>query len=330
VCYKREAERKTDWTLMQTRALLPALRATPYSTPSRIIWTGSLEAREAKYTPSDFQCVDAVKSPKPYDSCKYQCEIAALGMEELLNRSRLRTQPGTPLPLGNGEQETTSTASRSASGVLEPKSFLAHPGVVASSIFADSLNMFMAICMKFVFYLARWTLSEHHNIDGYKGAVAASHVALAPSSHLNTSLRYGAQSDFYGREYVKALRVDGWYENEPTGPGKKEKLEMIEMESSSLHKEGDYVRLLARDLIIKCEGVAKRVWKEAREGALPPFAELDEDEFEDGERNKKVKGAILDPDLLPRVEGAKESSGLLQTEGSMSSQESWEKVDEAV
>lgn len=290
-----------------------------------------MEAREDKYTPSDFQCVDVVKSPKPYESCKYQCEIAALGMEELLNRSRLRTQPGTPLPLSNGEQTgTIPTTARSASGELEPKSFLAQPGVVASSIFSECLNVFLIACMKFAFYLARWTLSKHHNIDGYKGAVAASHVALAPSSQLNTSIRYGAQCDFYGREYVFPLRIDGWYDNKPSGPAKKEKEEMIGEDTQMVVKEGDYVRLLARDLIIKCEGVAKRVWKEAREGALPPFTEQEEDSSIVEERGKEAQEAILDPDLLPKVEGAKEGSGLLQTEGSLSSMESWEKVDDTV
>lgn len=315
-----------------TRALLPALRATTYSTPSRIIWTGSIQAQEEKYVPSDFQCVDAIKSPKPYESVKYQCEILSLGMEELLDRSRLRTQPGTPLPMDMDDTAEYTKTTRSASGILEPNTYLAHPGVVASSIFADCLNFFMAACMKLVFYIARWTLSKHHNIEGYKGAVAASHVALAPTNQLDSEIRYGAQSDFYGREYVFSDRVEGWHSNNPTGPAKKEKLDIYQNESRSTEREGEYVRSLARDLIIKCEGVAKRVWKEAREGQLPPFSELDNDGFamQEGKEEEKARSAILSSDLLPKVNGAKETIKRSKADGSLSSQDSWEKVDDSV
>lgn len=315
-----------------TRALLPALRATPYSTPSRIIWTGSIQAQEDKYVPSDFQCVDPIKSPKPYESVKYQCELLTLGMEELLDRSRLRTQPGTPLPIDNDNVSEYTRTAQSASGILEPNAFLAHPGVVASSIFADCLNFFMAACMKLTFYIARWTLSKHHNIEGYKGAVAASHVALAPSNHLDSEIRYGAQSDFYGREYVFSDRVEAWHSNKPTGPAKKEKFDIYQRESRLTEREGEYVRSLARDLIIKCEGVAKRVWKEAREGQLPPFSELDDNGFamQEEKEQERAKSAILSSDLLPKVHGAKETTGLTKPDGSLSSQDSWEKVDNAV
>ncbi|UZJ52703.1 hypothetical protein CBS101457_002023 [Exobasidium rhododendri] len=320
------------------RALLPALRATPYSTPSRIIWTGSLEAQENKYTPSDFQGFDLIKTPKPYESAKYQCELAALGLEELLDRSRMRTQPGTPLPYALEENKLQSSH-RSGSGVLEPKCYLAHPGVVASSIFAACLNAFLSACMKFAFYLARWTFSKHHNIEGYKGAVAASHVALAPSSHLDTSTRYGAQSDFFAREYVFAGKIDGWYTNTPSGPAKEEKQELFEASLTQQpekeygqQEEGKYVRALARDVIIKCEGVAKRVWKEAREGALPPFSELKEDgsRVDEGETKEQIKASMLSLNLLPRVDGANETEGLPHKDDSFSSQEEWEKVDGAV
>ena len=248
-------------------------------------------------------------------------------MEELLHRSRMRTQPGTPLGL-----EDTSSVTRSTQGVLEPKSYLTHPGVVASSIFAECLNFFLAACMKLAFYVARWTFSKHHNIEGYKGAVAASHIALAPSSQLDTSIRYGAQSDFFAREYVFSGRIDGWESNAPMGAARKEKAELLRASTEvsqfgqGEHREGDYVRALARDLIIKCEGTAKRVWREAREGALPPFSQLDQDGFplKESPHDEQTKKAILSASLLPSI-------GRLTTkDDSLSSQEDWEKVDETV
>ena len=39
-------------------------------------------------------------------------------------------------------------------------------------------------------------------------------------------------------------------------------------------QEGEHVRAQARDLIARLEGVAGRVWEEARDGSLPPFREL--------------------------------------------------------
>lgn len=212
-----------------------------------------------------------MRSPHPYESSKYQCELAALGLEDALRGPvRLPTAPGTP---------TGDASPRTARGI-EPTSFTAHPGVVASSIFAEYLNVFMALCMKFAFYLvsraalhqgvllragltlplqARWTLSPHHPIEAYKGAVAASHVALAPLTSLDPTRRYGSRTDFWGREYVDAGRIDGWAQRRDQQPS---------------DQPGELVRAKARDLIARLEGVARRVWDEARDGSLPPFREL--------------------------------------------------------
>jgi hypothetical protein len=152
---------------------------------------------------------------------------------------------------------------------------------------------------------------------------------------LNPSTRYGAQSDFFAREYVNSGRVDGWYRKGPSGEGKEEKYNLFkqlsegEVKEEDDVKDGEYVKMLARDLIIKCEGVAKRVWKEAREGALPPFSDLDDDEG-DSLREEQVKAAILSANLLPSVSSASSSDGLLGKDGSLSSQEDWEKVDGTV
>lgn len=324
------------------RALLPALRATPYSTPSRIIWTGSLEASEQAYDPSDFQCVDAKKSPLPYESAKYQCELAAHGLEDVLQKRQIRTEPGTPLPFVEADSvksyaDLRGSAASSIHGRdgVEPKSFLAHPGVVASSIFAECLNVFLAACMHLAFYIARWTFSDHHNIEAYKGAVAASHVALAPLSHLNASARYGAQTDWHGREYVFVGRTPAWDAVEPKGRGREAKSKIL---AGAIHqtgkpRAGEYVQALSRDLIVKCERVAKQVWTQAQEGALPPFggAELDED-VEDAKEGANQANALLSAQLLPKKRNgnaaiATKDKPLPSPNKSTSTQDSWEKVD---
>lgn len=101
------------------------LCATPYSTPSRIVWTGSLEANPNDFHASDFQCLDPKLSPNPYESTKYQCELTSLAMDDRLlsqNQSSLR-------------------------------SFTAHPGIVATSIFSGVIPAIMVIMMKMVFFL---------------------------------------------------------------------------------------------------------------------------------------------------------------------------------
>ncbi|WFD33459.1 3beta-hydroxysteroid 3-dehydrogenase [Malassezia cuniculi] len=162
--------------------LRPLLCATPYNSPSRIIWTGSLEAAMRDYHEDDMECLDPAKSPHAYESTKYQCELAALGMDD-----RLR-----------------------GAGTKEPRVYTAHPGIVASSIFAGVIYSWMLVLMRCVFYLARWTGSPHHPIDAYKGAVAASHVAIAPVEALDSTVRYGARCTIFGREYVTAEPIDGW------------------------------------------------------------------------------------------------------------------------
>lgn len=109
--------------------LVPLMRKSPYKTPSRIIWTGSLEASQCDYHPEDFQCLDPKVSPHAYESTKYQCELAALGMDERL----------------------------AATHEHAPRVYTAHPGIVASSIFAEVIHVVLLSLMKLVFYVVRRT-----------------------------------------------------------------------------------------------------------------------------------------------------------------------------
>lgn len=222
------------------------MRASPYPTPSRVIWTGSIEAFQHYYTPSDFQCLDPAVSPNPYESTKYQCELAALGMDEQLRQGRLSDEPWNSTPGGgkaaSGKMQTQTRTQTQTQNQTEVRSFLVHPGVVSSSIFVEFLNVVSIALMRFAFYLvsrlaqpgfkprthisfisltdlhyparlppqARWLGSPHHPIEAYKGGVAASHVALAPFDELDTHKRYGARCDFWGHEYVGASWIDGW------------------------------------------------------------------------------------------------------------------------
>ncbi|KAE8253783.1 hypothetical protein A4X13_0g3664 [Tilletia indica] len=333
------------------RALLPALRATPYSTPSRIIWTGSIEGFRVFYDEEDFQCVQPPHEILPYESTKYQCELAAVGLDEVLRQSRIRSAPGTPfeVDLGNGQTEIQAEPSselardEATSEIgLEPRSYLVHPGVVASSIAAAIFTFaLLETLMKWAFYVARWTLSPHHNIEAYKGAVSAVHVALAPARNIDSVRKHGSRCDWRGREFCHAESIDGWKGNRFDGnpPHVLPPAILLEQTNGRWENEPDGARVmvLARDYLRKLEGVASKVWAEAAEESLPPWPAL-----------RELGGPVLaGASLLPKSRRGSKASGsgvnelgqLGQggsgsaaagtkdsAEGSLSSSGEWEKV----
>ena len=295
------------WILV--RALLPSLRATPYSVPSRIVWTSSVEAFSKYYDVSDYECIDVAKSPLPYESVKYQCELAAFGLDDALQTRRMRTQPGTPMEerpslLGMSSVDSQGDASmrRSASsasgtaphgflglpppsralpGQPEPRSFLAHPGVVASTMMSQFVASWVTVFVVASFYIARWVGSPHHPIEPFKGAVSVSHACLAPQP--DPKKRYGSRADFWGREYVGIESIE-YYRSQlgGAGPGVGARLALAKIDPNSVRGDpADAGRVLgmAREYVGLCERMARQVWRSARKGDLPPWSSLAGDEF---------------------------------------------------
>lgn len=256
------------------RALLPALRATPFHEPSRIVWTGSVEAYEHYYHPEDYQCLDPIKSGPTYESTKFQCELVGLGLEAKLRSERVRTVPGTP------QQEFPPTRSGT-----EPRSFVSHPGIVASAMFGDYLGWFLSLGYALALYMARWLFSPHHVVTGYKAGIAASFLSLAPAPELDATVRYSAQCNFWGQEYVGKGRIDGWERDatekqvgkkiasaarEAVGPGLVGGVE-TEARDDESPQAGERIFELAADLVAKLEAISSEIWKKAGQGKLPPF-----------------------------------------------------------
>ncbi|KAJ1026800.1 hypothetical protein NDA16_002097 [Ustilago loliicola] len=297
------------WILV--RALLPSLRTTPYSVPSRIVWTSSVEAFSKYFDVSDYQCVDVNKSPLPYESVKYQCELAAFGLDDALQTRRMRTQPGTPMeerpPMlsmssVDGSTNTDSSMRRTASsasgtaahgflglppasralpGQPEPRSFLAHPGVVASTMMSQFVATWMTVFVVATFYVARWVGSPHHPIDPFKGAVSVSYACLAPEP--DPKKRYGSRADCWGREYVGIERIE-YYRSQlgGAGPGVGARLALAGIDPNTVQgdpAEAGRVLGMAREYIGLCERMARQVWRSARKGDLPPWSSLAGDEF---------------------------------------------------
>ena len=277
------------WILV--RALLPSLRATPYSVPSRIVWTSSVEAFSK------------------YESVKYQCELAAFGLDDALQTRRMRTQPGTPMEErpsllgmssvdGHGDSSMRRSASsasgtaphgflglppasRALPGQPEPRSFLAHPGVVASSMMSQFVASWVTIFVVASFYMARLVGSPHHPIDPFKGAVSVSHACLAP--HPDPKKRYGSRTDAWGREYVGIESIE-YYRSQlgGAGPGVGARLALARIDPNTIQGDpADNGRVLgmAREYVGLCERMARQVWRSARKGDLPPWSSLAGDEF---------------------------------------------------
>lgn len=292
------------WILV--RALLPSLRATPYSVPSRIIWTSSVEAFSKYYEASDYQCLDVAKSPLPYESVKYQCELAAFGLDDALQTRRMRTQPGTPmeerstmLGMSSTGSESMHRSASSASGTAphgflglppasrpvpgqpEPRSFLAHPGVVASTMMSQFVASWVTIFVVASFYIARWVGSPHHPIDPFKGAISVSYACLAPDP--DPKKRYGSRSDFWGREYVGIEKIE-YYRSQlgGAGPGVGARLALAGINPDTVQgdvSDAGRVLAMAREYVGLCERIARQVWRSARRGDLPPWSSLAGDEF---------------------------------------------------
>ncbi|KAJ1044028.1 hypothetical protein NDA11_002214 [Ustilago hordei] len=296
------------WILV--RALLPSLRATPYSVPSRIVWTSSVEAFSKYYDVSDYQCVNVGKSPLPYESVKYQCELAAFGLDDALQTRRMRTQPGTPteerppmLSMSSVDGSMTDSsmrrtassasgtaprgflglppASRALPGQAEPRSFLAHPGVVASTMMAQFVATWMTVFVVATFYVARWVGSPHHPIDPFKGAVSVSYACLAPEP--DPKKRYGSRADCWGREYVGIESIE-YYRSQlgGAGPGVGARLALAGIDPNTAQgdpAEAGRVLSMAREYIGLCERMTRQVWRSARKGNLPPWSSLTGDEF---------------------------------------------------
>lgn len=71
-----------------------------------------------------------------------------------------------------------------------------------------------------LFVKARFLGSVHHSIEPYKAAIASVHLILAPLCFFALSsqpVRYGAETDWWGRERVGLSPVKLWDENYAKG-----------------------------------------------------------------------------------------------------------------
>jgi 3-keto steroid reductase len=162
----------------------------------RLIWTSSVESYAHCLDLDDIQ---GIKSTEPYESTKRLTDLMAISSvlpstSAVVGRYFGHTQP---------PQNTT-----------DPRIYVSHPGVCATTIFA--LPLILEYAMFFAFYVARWLGSQWHPITVEKGAVATVWLALAKQSTLDTMEekegvgKWGSATDFWGQERVERTEVAGW------------------------------------------------------------------------------------------------------------------------
>lgn len=320
---------------MLARALLPALRRSPFPEPGRIIWTGSIEAQEECYHPEDYQCRDPTVSQHTYESTKFQCEIAALGMEERLrleeeySLSRSASGRTTPVPGHKTGSHSLGHANGQASPVSVPRTksprvLLSHPGIVKSEMFTAYLGALLSFFQLIAMYLARWLMSPHHVVTGYKAGIAAVFLCAAPSSQIaklapNGEHRFSPECDIWGDEYVQCGFVDRW-----SAPPEQHTAQLPASEPSD-EKEGahfafpggqkgngQYTMRLARDLISKLESVAADTWTKDGAGQLPPF--VDDEAERENSGSTEAEGEVLSSSdeawtsIAPHIQGEQEAA----------------------
>lgn len=170
----------------------------PLMTPeSRVVWIGSISSLSETFKPEDLQGFTANMA---YEGSKRLMELLVL-TSELPSTSKYMD---TFLP---GSPPSTTPPPR-------PKMYLAHPGVVQSSI--SGLNAFLSIFITIVLYLVQLAGSPWHPNTPYKGAISAVYALLSPPSQLPAleeaegKAKWGSASSPFGDERVARTEVEGW------------------------------------------------------------------------------------------------------------------------
>lgn len=178
--------------------LLPLLsRRSESETPSRLIWSSSLEAIGHVLDMSDFQCFNG---KGPYESAKRVTDIISLTASlpaALPSSSRFFT-PDDP--------------AEARAKPIRPRMYLTHPGIVASTLFP--VPWFLMWAYELALVISRWIGSPWHNTDAYTGAKSPVWITLQEQSALDEldaeRIKWGSSSNRHMQVEVKKSEVEGW------------------------------------------------------------------------------------------------------------------------
>ena len=216
---------------MLSHQLLPLLSASP--SQGRIILISSIEPLASHFNPEDIQGLTFAKA---YESSKRLTDI--IGLTSTLPSTKpfvqrfLTPSPTTPTqsislldnePTASSRDSTPDTPAQMINlsdneyhlpTNPEPKIYVSHPGICATSIVTLSLIPFYLRIL--AFYIARWLGSPWHTVSAYKGACAPVWLALADQDELDDMEqrdgkgKWGSVCNRMGHERVMRTAVEGW------------------------------------------------------------------------------------------------------------------------
>jgi NAD(P)-dependent dehydrogenase (short-subunit alcohol dehydrogenase family) len=137
----------------QTKALLPLLKASPFTNASRIVWTSSFLGDDSP--PIDFNDLQCVETLKSYDVSKRQVDLLAASLDK-----QLRDE---------------------GAGV---RSLVADPAVTATEIFRPQLGLLLYQLMMFAFYFVSCPACCLLNVGLPADTVPLAHIRTAGSARL--------------------------------------------------------------------------------------------------------------------------------------------------
>lgn len=179
--------------------LLPLLsRKDEGVVPGRIIWQSSVDPSLRKHF--DINDIQGLQRPVAYESSKLLTDILVLTSD--LPSVRPRSAP----------YFKSDTKDPAIAQGQKPNIYLAHPGIVATTMFPLHFMLMWGYVLGTT--LSRWLGSPWHPVSTYKGAAAATWLALASQETLDAEnaqrSKWGSCTDFWGNTYVKKTDVDGW------------------------------------------------------------------------------------------------------------------------
>jgi 3-keto steroid reductase len=175
----------------------------------RIIWTSSIEALDGSFSIDDLQ---GLATPESYRSSKRLTDLLVLTADlPSVRHVAASWFADASSPAG---ASSPAAAADAAATAARPKLYLAHPGICQTGIVP--LARVLRWCMLLALYVARLLGSVWHPIAAYKGAVAATWLALAPDAQLDGlearrgRAKWGASTSLWGGERVRRTWVPGW------------------------------------------------------------------------------------------------------------------------
>lgn len=181
----------------------------PSPPPGRVIWQSSVAPSLAHFSVDDLQ---GLRTKDAYESSKMLTDLLCLTAD--LPSACARSAPYFSSP------SATSASAGAGAGEMRPDFFLAHPGIVATTILPVHFLLTWGYLIGVL--ISRWLGSPWFPARPYTAAVSTVWLALAPREELEhavagaeeaispTRVKWGSATDIWGRALVKETEVDGW------------------------------------------------------------------------------------------------------------------------